>query len=173
MKKEPGKMEPSEFKQLKNIEYFNFEEDFVEENVRCIPMIVRFKMDAAGIKLKLHEWSLFSVAERIELAVKSCGTVEEAKAYHEWLSAIIQQHTGAEATILEISANPEWSVLDKVPTEVFARAVEHQVNLSAEQWRSLTNLQRFALLKLCRPGHESKNFIKALKEFHLATGAGN
>ena len=36
-------------------EGFVFEEDFVEENVRCIPMTVRFKMDAAGIKLKLAE----------------------------------------------------------------------------------------------------------------------
>jgi len=169
MKKEPVKMEPSEFKQLKNIEYFNFEEDFVEENVRCIPMIVRFKMDAAGIKLKLHEWSRFSVAERIELAVRSCGTAEDMKTYHEWLSGIIKQHTGADATILEISANPEWSVLDKVPFEVFERGVEHQINLSADQWKALTNLQRFALLKLCRPGHESKNFVKALKEFRIVT----
>ncbi|WP_353849846.1 nitrate reductase associated protein, partial [Hydrotalea sp.] len=36
-------------KPTKKIEYFQFEEDFVEENVRCIPMIVRFKMDAVGI----------------------------------------------------------------------------------------------------------------------------
>ena len=47
------------FKKLKGIEYFDFEEDFVEKNIRCIPMIVRFKMDEAGIKLKLSEWSRF------------------------------------------------------------------------------------------------------------------
>lgn len=37
------KLTPSEFKNLKGIEYFKFEEDFIEENVRCIPTIVRFK----------------------------------------------------------------------------------------------------------------------------------
>jgi hypothetical protein len=30
-------------------------------------------------------------------------------------------------------------------------------------------LQRFALLKLFRPGHESKNFRKAMIEFGLAS----
>jgi len=61
------------FKEIAGVEYFNFEEDFVEKNIRCIPMIVRFKMDRAGIKLKLDEWSKFSTAERIELGRKPCG----------------------------------------------------------------------------------------------------
>src|SRR5688572_30077237 len=38
----------SSFFGRKDIEYFAFEEDFMEENVRCIPMIVRFKMDKSG-----------------------------------------------------------------------------------------------------------------------------
>jgi hypothetical protein len=28
-------------------------------------------------------------------------------------------------------------------------------------------LQRFVLIKLCRPGHENENFPKAVKEFGL------
>ncbi|MEO6674638.1 MAG: nitrate reductase associated protein, partial [Ginsengibacter sp.] len=43
---------------------FKFEEDFVEEGVRCIPMVVRFKLDACGIKLKLSEWSTLIFEER-------------------------------------------------------------------------------------------------------------
>jgi hypothetical protein len=42
------------------------------------------------------------------------------------------------------------------------------MNISLTQWRGLTVLQRFALLKLTRPGHENKNFSKAMKEFGLA-----
>ena len=67
------------FKEIVGIEYFNFEEDFVEKNIRCIPMIVRFKMDKAGIKLKLAEWSKFNAGERIELAVKPCRHENEVK----------------------------------------------------------------------------------------------
>jgi hypothetical protein len=47
------------------------------------------------------------------------------------------------------------------------RALEFGIAISLLQWRELTNLQRFALIKLSRPGHESKNFIKALKEFGI------
>ena len=56
---------------------FDFETDFMENNIRCIPMIVRFKLDAIGIKLKLAEWSRFTVEERTRLTEKSCITPEE------------------------------------------------------------------------------------------------
>jgi hypothetical protein len=151
------------------IEYFRFEEDFVEENVRCIPMIVRFKMDAAGIKLKLAEWSRFTVEERIELAVKPCGTEQEAMFYNIYLSAIVQKHTGNEPAAMEINKNPEWSITNNIPQQVSERAATCDYTLTLWQWENLTDLQRFALLKLCRPGHESKNFTGALNEFGLKT----
>jgi hypothetical protein len=152
---------------MANIEYFTFEQDFVEKDVRCIPMIVRFKMDAAGIKLKLAEWSLFGVQERIELALRSCDTNAEARSYNTYLAALVKKYTGEEATPLEIDKNPEWGILYKVPSQVYERALSCGFTITPCQWSGLSNLQRFALLKLCRPGHESKNFIKALKEFGL------
>src|SRR4029078_8489856 len=94
--------QPSEFVSLSGIEYFDFEEDFIEENVRCIPMIVRFKMDAAGIKLKLSEWSRFKKEDRIELAVKPCGTEEEASRYNTYLAGLIKKHTNSEPTTMPV-----------------------------------------------------------------------
>jgi hypothetical protein len=41
------------------------------------------------------------------------------------------------------------------------------VNITAQQWEKLTPLQRFALIKLSRSGHENKNFPKAMAEFNL------
>jgi len=35
------------------------------------------------------------------------------------------------------------------------------------QWKNLNSLQRFALIKLTRGGHENENFIPALREFGL------
>ena len=164
MKKE---LTTSEFKQLKGIEYFDFEEDFVEENVRCIPMTVRFKMDAAGIKLKLSEWSKFSIEERIELAVKPAATEKEMSAYNQYLSGIIKKYTGDEAAALAINSNPEWADLENIPFKLQEKAMEFDLIISTAQWKQLTNLQRFALLKLFRPGHENKNFPKAIHEFGL------
>lgn len=147
--------------------YFDFEEDFIEENVRCIPMLVRFKMDAAGIKLKLAEWSRFSVEERIALAVNPAATPQEAKQYNHYLAGLIKKYTNAEATSLAIETAPAWGVVHEIPSMLQEKAGEMGWVITMEQWQQLTNLQRFVLLKLCRPGHENKNFPKAMKEFGL------
>ena len=168
MKKELVKDDSSEFRKLAGIEYFDFEEDFIEENVRCIPMIVRFKMDVAGIKLKLSEWSKFKRNERIELAIKPCNTKEEAKLYNNYLSALIEKYTNTTATIMEINQHPAWADLESIPELLQEKAKEFNWQITKERWSSLTNLQRFALAKLYRPGHENKNFPKAMKEFGLS-----
>ncbi|MGC4102109.1 nitrate reductase associated protein [Ferruginibacter sp.] len=157
----------SEFRNVKDIEYFDFEEDFIEENVRCIPMIVRFKMDAAGIKLKLAEWSKFKKEERVQLALLPAATVNEAKEYNTYLSGLVEKYTGSNATALQVEAHPAWADLEEIPAMLVEKAKEFDLVITKQQWSSLTNLQRFTLLKLCRPGHENKNFPKAIKEFGL------
>lgn len=155
------------FKEIVGLEYFNFEEDFVEKNIRCIPMIVRFKMDKAGIKLKLAEWSKFNMGERIELAMKPCRDENEAKRYHEYLAWLIERYTDRAATVLVIDEFPGWVRGSSLPAELEEKLNEYRWFISPTQWDGLTDLQRFALLKLCRPGHESKNFPKAMREFGL------
>ena len=165
MKKE---LNASEFRNLRDIEYFDFEEDFIEENVRCIPMIVRFKMDAAGIKLKLSEWSKFKKEERIQLALMPAATNEETLAYNNYLSQLIEKYTNDKATALAINPNPEWANLEIIPAMLEEKSKEFNLVITKTKWQALTNLQRFTLLKLCRPGHENKNFPKAIKEFNLS-----
>jgi hypothetical protein len=159
--------QPSEFVGLSGIEYFRFEEDFIEQNVRCIPMIVRFKMDAVGIKLKLAEWSRFSVTERRELAVKDCSTIEELSDYRNCLAQLVVKYTGIGPAYMDIDIHPAWAKLYEIPSMLNDRAGDLGVGIRLSQWRQLTNLQRFALIKLSRPGHESRNFVKALKEFGI------
>ncbi len=161
----------SAFKDVTEIEYFNFEEDFVEKNIRCIPMIVRFKMDKAGIKLKLAEWNKFSVKERIELAKKSCSNDKETEQYNDYLAGLIKKYTNKEATGLAIDQHPGWADRKKVADVLQEKLKEYGWAISVAQWEELTNLQRFALIKLCKGGHESKNFPKALKEFDLMAHA--
>ncbi|MEO1182111.1 MAG: nitrate reductase associated protein [Cyanobacteria bacterium J06636_28] len=55
------------------------------------------------------------------------------------------------------------------PWQVKQQAVDHNVDISGDAWRSLTPAQRFALIKLSRPSHENRNFIPAMKEFGLVT----
>ena len=162
-----GRTSPSEFLNLKGIEYFMFEEDFMENNVRCIPMIIRFKMDKAGIKLKLSEWNRLSIEEKILLAKLKCNSGEETERYNKYLKGLIKERTGREATLLEADQYPLWENVSSLPEKLHERLAEFDWQLSIQQWKNLTTLQRFTLLKLCRPRHENKNFPKAMKEFKL------
>jgi hypothetical protein len=158
---------PSPFRTLAGIEYFDFEEDFMESDMRCIPMIVRFKMDRAGIKLKLAEWSAFDQQERFVLALKSCSSAEQVKTYCDYLITLVRKYTGKEATPIPSKKDPLIDTRNEIPAELTEKAASLNYVIVAEKWQKLTTLQRYALLKLCRPGHENKNFPKAMKEFGM------
>lgn len=147
--------------------YFRFEADFVEKNIRCIPMIVRFKLDACGIKLKLAEWSRLKPGEREHLATTECNTQEEISRYREALRHLIRSRTGKDATDIPVAEKPAWSITDVIPQTICEKLAEGQWSMSIQQWQQLEELQRFALVKLSYAGHENKNFPNALAEFGL------
>jgi hypothetical protein len=150
------------------VKYFKFEEDFVEDNVRCIPMIVRFKLDACGIKLKLSEWCKMSTDHRMLLADLPCESPIEIAAYGEYLRQLIKSITNQNPTDLKIDHNPQWAQLSEIPSILIEKVKELNLSLSLAQWKGLDTLQRFALLKLSSASHENKNFPKAMREFNLA-----
>jgi hypothetical protein len=150
------------------VQYFKFEEDFVEDKVRCIPMIVRFKLDACGIKLKLVEWCKMSTDQRMFLADLPCETPIEISAYGEYLRQLIKSITCQDPTDLKVDQNPQWAQLSEIPSILIEKVKEFNLSLSLAQWKGLDTLQRFALLKLSSASHENKNFPKAMREFNLA-----
>lgn len=153
----------------KSSPFFQFESDFAADDIRCIPMIVRFKLDACGIKLKLAEWSRMTPDERAYLAEAACETVAEVRGYREALCDLIARRTGNTPTTLPVDDDPAWAMKGEIPVPVREKLSEMAVSLSVESWQRLTDLQRFALVKLSRPGHENRNFPKALREFGLTT----
>jgi hypothetical protein len=146
--------------------FFEFENDFVE-TLRCIPMVVRYKLDTCGIKLKLPEWVKLSQVEKRELAYKPCYSPEEIAVYRLFVKELVHLHFGYEASPL-LSVNDSWSDISEVPEEV-----QHKTNewncprIALQGWISMNLLQRFALVKLSRSGHEGRNFPVALKEFGI------
>ncbi len=147
-------------------DFFEFESDFVD-SLRCIPMQVRLKLDTCGVKLKLHHWHQFSQTERESLVIKPCTTSDEALAYKKSLQELVLAKTGEYAKELEIMANPPWTNKEEIPTQVKEKSLEFNLDLTVNQWQKLTDLQRFALIKLSKAGHENRNFLPALKEFKL------
>lgn len=143
--------------------YFQFEADFVEA-LRCIPMQVRYKLDTCGVKLKLIHWNQFGLAERQALVDRPCENPETAEDYRDYLQSRVVAHTGTPASRLAIDPNPPWHQ-EQIPDAVVQKLEETKQQLTPESWAALTPLQRFALIKLSRPGHENRNFIPALAEF--------
>ncbi len=148
--------------------FFKFEADFVD-SLRCIPMIVRLKLDTCGVKLKLAEWNRFTPLECQQLVDLPCDRDFEIATYRDYVSQLIFAHTGQAASKLAIDPNPPWSNDREIPESVMTKATAEGVNIDLSHWTNLTTIQRFALIKLTRSQHENNNFLPALKEFGLLT----
>jgi len=149
---------------------FAFEDDFVA-SLRCIPMAVRLKLDRSGIKLSLRQWSRFTREDRAELLETSCATAPEVEAYRARLVELVTLRAKEEAKPLPEPPAALWELVGEAPPVVTAYAQSVGVSPpTAREWRRLTELQRFALIKLTRDNHDNVNFVPAMREFGLAAG---
>ncbi len=146
--------------------FFQFEQDFVA-SLRCIPMMVRMKLDTCGVKLKLSHWQKLDQTERQNLVTWPCTTPAEAEDYRQQLQALLQAKTGSPAGELPIDPQPAWLVAACIPESIQQKTQEFRSPLSLMEWQQLSPIQRFALIKLSRANHENANFLPALQEFQL------
>jgi hypothetical protein len=146
--------------------FFQFEDDFVA-SLRCIPMIVRYKLDTCGVKLKLAHWNEFPQTERQTLVEQPTTTPSDIQSYRNLLQQLAEKYTDIPLKDLPVEENPAWLDCHTIPETVQQKSEETGVKLTLEQWQNLTPVQRFALIKLSRPSHENHNFLPALKEFNI------
>jgi hypothetical protein len=141
---------------------FAFEHDFVG-SWRCIPLCVRRKLDLIGLKLKLVHWLELSQDERQQLV----DWPDDSEALLD-LRRHLQQRTASmadgEAKPLPAALAEPWQQAHPVPPDVARAARERQVSLLSEHWAALGELERFALCKLARPGHDHHNLGAAFEE---------
>ncbi|NJN76810.1 MAG: nitrate reductase maturation protein NarM [Synechococcaceae cyanobacterium RL_1_2] len=149
-------------------EIFGFELDF-SKSLRCIPMVVRCKLDTVGIKLKLDHWNSLSLEQRQALVDLDCDphVVSTIAAYKEYVKNLVIASTGDAPKSIPVPNPLSWFDIMNIPPEVEAQVQHHEVMLTLKQWQKLSPLQRFALIKLSQPNHENKNFIPACEEFGL------
>jgi hypothetical protein len=154
-------------KSMNEIALFDFESDFVA-TLRCIPMAVRFKLDRVGVKLSLRQWSRLNGDERQALLLAPCQSSIELGQYRGHLVRLLNAQGQQDAAPLPPGATVEWGERDRTPDQVRSFALDAGVQAPSDTaWRRLTDLQRFALLKLSRDNHDNVNFIPALREFGL------
>ena len=154
---------------MDELQIFDFERDFAG-SLRCIPMVVRFKLDFVGVKLSLRQWSRFGHRDRELLVGMPCEMPDEVADYRAFLIFLIESFADEPVKTLEIGAHPEWSDIGRVPDRVVRLALDRGLEPPrADVWASWTPLQRFALFKLTRPSHDNDNFEPALHEFLTST----
>jgi hypothetical protein len=149
--------------------FFGFESDFVD-SLRCIPMAARLRLDRTGVKLKLNEWSKLAPELRLALAQAPCGSPAERERWKGELIGLVEQTAGAAPALLPEPVDEVWEDRGTVPVQVQDQARSLGLKVDPAAWAALSPLQRFALVKLSRPGHENRNFRPALIEFGLAPG---
>ena len=147
---------------------FDFEAEFTAE-LRCIPMAVRRKLDLAGVKLKLVHWNGLTAAERQLLLAWPDGPAAVAE-LRLWLLARTAQQAAGVAGTLPIAGQESWQQQQETPPSVSTACLDHGVLLSNQDWAGLSELQRFALVKLSQAGHEHRNLPLALAEFGVTSG---
>ena len=74
-----------------------------------------------------------------------------------------------QARLLPPAQGEPWQLDGCVPSHVVQAAQERGVALSPASWSQLSELGRFALCKLARPGHDHHNLDAAFEEL-LAPG---
>jgi hypothetical protein len=149
---------------------FGFEADFAHD-LRCIPMVVRFKLDRCGVKLSLRQWSKMGVANRAGLLAMRCDTAAEIEAYRIVVIDLASTHCAEVIKRLPNDPEPAWANPSRIPADVIRQAADSGVAPpSLQNWNSLSTLQRFALLKLARSDHDNHNFIPAMREMQIVGG---
>ena len=141
---------------------FAFEHDFIG-SWRCIPLCVRRKLDLIGLKLKLNHWLALSQEQRQQL-VDWPDDNEQLNALRQHLRDCTSPMADGMAKDLTPASDEPWQNRHLIPAELMHAAQNQGVELNLTSWSTLDELERFALCKLVRPGHDHHNLAAAFNE---------
>jgi len=143
---------------------FDFERDLYPD-LKCIPMVVRYKLDLVGLKVSLTAWNRLSLGVRKQLITTwPADTEEERAALREWLTNWLRT-TSTQTPREIVLENPPWEDRTRIPEAVLELTATCTPPLTVMEWSELKLLQRVALVKLARSPHERGRVPKALEEF--------
>jgi hypothetical protein len=139
---------------------------------RRFPMYFRLKLDICGIKLCKRDWVRFDFAEKEQLLAMPCETPVQIAAFRKKLLGLVQACGGhaleIEPALASDVARSPWTDKTAIP-----EAVRQQINFLAQgavnftRWAALSDLQRFALIKLTEPGKTRPELRQVLNDFRM------
>jgi hypothetical protein len=148
---------------------FEFEVES-SENLRFIPLVVRFNLDRFGLRITLDQWQMLPYDDRVLLArfpVEADREIEPN--FDRALDEMMRTHANAGPEKFTPDAEPVWAHADAVPETVIRQSSLAGVSApSLSGWGALDPFRRYALAKLARRTDQlNHDFLPAMREFGL------
>lgn len=140
---------------------FGFEIDY-SDDLRFIPIGMRYRLDLAGLKVGLEAWLLIPVPERFCLLGMPMANESEIAAFRERLMRSMADRL---PTSIACADPAEWAIGLPPPQSVREACESAGMPLEDALWVRLQDLQRYALKKLSLSSRQPEAFGKALREF--------
>jgi hypothetical protein len=148
---------------------FGFEVES-SDNLRFIPLAVRFNLDRFGMRISLEQWQMLPFEDR---ALLSRFPIEDEagleKNFDLTLEEMMKTHANAAPEKIAPDTEPVWAHADAVPETVIRQSsLCGVVPPSLSKWGELDRFQRYALAKLSRNTDKANHdFLPAMHEFGL------
>lgn len=153
---------------------FVFESDLAN-SFRRVPMAIRYKLDRCGVHLTLKMWQQLPKSTRRELLLRVADSPREKASFIAWLKELVR----ASGETDELPHDPSgldgpWAQMTTVPQTVREQMLRvcPDLDLDVSSWRSLSELERYALVKLSRPGHANRGFQSLVNELFESDDGG-
>ncbi len=150
---------------MTNRDFYTFESREAS-SLLLIPLRVRYKLDCAGIRLRLAQWQALTQNEKTQLLQMPVLTAQEHEAYRVTLSRMVNRLGGAALVEEPMTGEEGWRTTQAWP-DVVVRQCEAQ-NLPPpplSKWQSLIEADRHALFVLARSNHSQAEFVAAMAMF--------
>ena len=146
-------------------DFYAFESREVS-SLLLIPLRVRYKLDCAGIRLRLAQWQALTHDEKTQLLQLSIVTPQEQGAYRVALIRMVIRLGAAPLADEPMTGEEGWRTTQAWP-DVVVRQCEGQHLLlpRLSKWQSLIEADRHALFVLARSNHSQAEFVAAMAMF--------
>ena len=150
---------------MSNRDFYPFESREAS-TLLLIPLRVRYKLDCAGIRLRLAQWQALSHDEKTQLLQLPVVTAEEQGAYRDALFRMIDRLGGAALVEEPMTGEEGWRTTRGWPEVVIRQCeAQHLALPPLSKWQSLIEADRHALFVLARSNHSQAEFVAAMAMF--------
>ena len=146
------------------IRRFKFEDE-IHQNLSCVPMHARRKLDRAGVKISLGQWQALGRGERLAICHLPAESEDECDALRMFIEEAVRNRGAGEAKPLSDEARRAADPPPTPPSRLIDNARAEGVALNQVEWDRLDPDERYALLKLGGGAERSHNLGAALREF--------